>query len=65
MVLTPDKFVKTEFGLGVGILLAILAVISLLRGTTSAKRTPTGTVVALASLVLGSYIIARFYGYDI
>lgn len=65
MVLTPEKFVKTEFGLVVGIIIVVLAVVSLLRGNHNAKRSPTGTVVAIAGLALGGYIIARFYGYEI
>ncbi len=65
MVLTPERFVKTEFGFGVGLLLLLLAVLSLMRGNATAKRSPTGTVIALASTVLGGYIVARYLGYDI
>lgn len=65
MVLTPERFVKTEFGLLVGILLVGLALISIMRGTSSGKkRSPTGTIMALGAAVVGGYIIAKFYGYD-
>lgn len=65
MVLTPDKFVKTEFGLVCGIILVTLALISLLRGANNGKKkSPTSMVVALGSLAVGGYIIARFQGID-
>lgn len=64
MVLTPEKFVKTEFGMGVGCIFIVLAILSLLRGNHNAKRSPTGTAVALASLLLGGYIVGRYFGYE-
>ena len=65
MVLTPEKFVKTEFGLVIGIIFIILAVLSLMRGSHNAKRSPTGTLGAFMAILMGSYVVARFYGYDI
>lgn len=65
MVLTPDTFVKTDFGFGVGVLFVTLAVFSLLRGNANAKRSPTGTVLALGALLLGGYIVGKYLGYDL
>lgn len=65
MILTPEKFVKTEFGFVVGVLFVLLAFFSLLRGSPSGKRSPTGVVVTLTFLAIGGYIVARFMGYDL
>jgi hypothetical protein len=65
MRLTPETFMKTQFGAGVGALFIVLALFSLLRADLRAKGTYSGAVVSLCFLLAGVYILLRHFRVDL
>lgn len=64
MVLTPEKFIRTDMGFVLGVLLIALSLITLLRSGARGRRSPTGIMITLGLVLLGGYVVARHQGYQ-